>query len=48
MLPDYVNLGVEPTASLWIRNKRKNFGIKVSVKDNLDETIQWTKIKIDP
>ena len=48
MLPDYVNLGVESTASLWIRNKRKNFGIKVSVKDNLDETIQWTKIKTDP
>jgi len=48
MVPDYVNLGVESTASLWIRNKRKNFGIKVSVKDNLDETIQWTKIKTDP
>ena len=48
MLPDYVNLGVEPAASLWIRNKRENFGIKVSVKDNLDETIQWTKIKTDP
>ncbi len=48
MLPDYVNLGVESAASLWIRNKRENFGIKVSVKDNLDETIQWTKIKTDP
>jgi hypothetical protein len=48
ILPDYFNLKVEPAASLWIRNKRKNFGIKISVKDNFEETIQWTKIKLDP
>ena len=47
ILSDYFNPDFEPTASLWIRNKRKNFGIKISVQDNFDESIQWTKIKPD-
>jgi hypothetical protein len=46
-LPNYANPKFESTASQWIRNKRKNFGIKISVKDNFDKTIQWTKIKLD-
>lgn len=47
ILSDYINPNFEPTASQWIRNKRKNFGIKISVKDNSGKTIQWTKIKLD-
>jgi len=46
-LPGYVNTKFEPSASQWIRNKREEFGIKISVKDNFDKTIQWTNIKLD-
>jgi hypothetical protein len=47
ILPDYANPKFEQTASQWIRNKRKNFGIKISIKDNFGKTIQWKKIKLD-
>jgi len=45
---NYVTPKFEPTASQWIRNKKEKFGIKISVKDNSDKTIQWTKIKEPP
>jgi hypothetical protein len=48
VLADYVNPLVDPTASSWVRNKKKKFGIKISVKDYSDKTLQWTKIRIDP
>jgi len=47
VLPGYVNPKFEPSASQWIRNKRKKFGIKISVKDNFDKIVQWTNIKLD-
>jgi hypothetical protein len=47
MLPDYYNPEIDPEASTWDRNKKKSFGIKISVKDNFDETIKWAKRNID-
>ena len=47
MLPDYYNPEIGPEASTWDRNKQKSFGIKISVKDNFDETIKWAVRNID-
>jgi hypothetical protein len=47
MLPDYYNPEIGPEASTWDRNKQKSFGIRISVKDNFDETIKWAKRNID-
>jgi hypothetical protein len=47
MLPDYYNPELDSEASAWIRNKKKSFGIKISVKDNFDKTIKWVKRDID-
>ena len=45
MLPDYYNHEIDPEASTWDRERKEKFGIKISVKDNSDKTIKWTKIK---
>lgn len=47
MLPDYYNPEIGPEASTWDRNKQKSFGIRISVKDNFDETIKWAVRNID-
>ena len=47
MLPNYYNPEVGPEASTWDRNKQKSFGIRISVKDNFDETIKWAVRNID-
>ena len=47
MLPDYYNPEIGPEASTWDRNKKKSFGIRISVKDNFDETIKWAVRNID-
>jgi hypothetical protein len=47
MLPDYYNPEIGPEASTWDRNKKKSFGIRISVKDNFDETIKSVKRNID-
>jgi len=46
-LPDYYNPEIGPEASTWDRNKQKSFGIRISVKDNFDETIKWAVRNID-
>jgi hypothetical protein len=43
MLPDYYNSEIDPEASAWDRNKKKSFGIRISVKDYSDKTIKWAK-----
>lgn len=47
MLPNYYKPGIGPEASTWIRNKKKSFGIKISVKDNFDKIIKSAKRNID-
>jgi len=47
MLPDYYNPEIGPEASTWDRNKKKSFGIKISVKDNFDKTIKSVKRNVD-
>jgi hypothetical protein len=47
MLPDYYKPEIGPEASTWDRNKQKSFGIRISVKDNFDETIKWAVRNID-
>ena len=47
MLPDYYNPEIGPEASTWDRNKKKSFGIKISVKDNFDKIIKSAKRNID-
>ena len=47
MLPGYYNFEFESEASAWIRQKKKRFGLKISVKDNFDKTIKWAKRNID-
>jgi hypothetical protein len=47
MLPDYYNSEIDHEASIWDKNKKKSFGIKISVKDDFDETIKWAKRNID-
>ena len=32
MLADYYNSEVEPEAPIWLRQKKKNFGLRISVK----------------
>ena len=46
-LPDYYNPEIGPEASTWDRNTQKSFGIRISVKDNFDETIKWAVRNID-
>ena len=46
-LPDYYNPEIGPEASTWDRNKQKSFGIRISVKDNFDETIKSVKRNVD-
>ena len=45
-LSDYYNSDVDPEASIWTKNKKNSFGIKISVKNNSDKTIKWVKRKI--
>ncbi|MGB5884524.1 MAG: hypothetical protein WBG28_10530 [Desulfobulbales bacterium] len=47
MLSDYYNPVFESEAPTWIRQKKKSFGLKISVKDNFDKTIKWAKRYID-
>ena len=47
ILPNYYKPGIGPEASTWIRNKKKSFGIKISVKDNFDKIIKSAKRNID-
>ena len=47
MLPNYYNPEIGPEASTWDRNKKKSFGIKISVKDNFDKTIKSVKRNVD-
>ena len=47
MLSDYYNLEFESEAPAWIRQKKKSFGLKISVKDNFDKIIKWAKRNID-
>ena len=47
MLPDYYKPEIGPEASTWDRHKQKSFGIRISVKDNFDETIKWAVRNID-
>ena len=47
MLSDYYNPKVEPEAPTWLRQKKKSFGIEISVKDDFDKTIKWAKRNID-
>ena len=47
MLPDYYNPEIGPEASTWDRNKKKSFGIKISVMDNFDKIIKSVKRNID-
>ena len=47
MLPDYYNPDIDTEASTWGRNKKKSFGIKISVKDNFDKTIKSVKRNVD-
>ena len=47
MLSDYYNSAVEPEAPIWLRQKKKSFGIKISVKDYSDKTIKWAKRRIE-
>jgi len=47
MLPNYYKPGVGPEASTWISNKKKSFGIQISVKNNFDKTIKSAKRNID-
>ena len=42
-LSDYDN----PEAESWLKQKEKNFGIEITVKDNIGNTIKWVKRKID-
>ena len=42
-LSDYDN----PEAESWLKQKEKNFGIEITVKDNIGNTIKWAKRKID-
>ena len=48
MLPDYTNPSVDPEASVWIRNKKKSFGVKISVIDYFGQTVTSTEIKTIP
>jgi len=47
MLPDYYNPEIGPEASTWDRNKKKSFGIKISVMNNFDKIIKSVKRNID-
>ena len=47
MLSDFYNPRVEPEAPTWLIQKKKSFGIEISVKDNFGETIKWAKRNID-
>ena len=47
MLPNYYNPEIGPEASTWDRNKKKSFGIKISVMDNFDKIIKSVKRNID-
>ena len=42
-LSDYYN----PEAESWLKQKEKDFGIEITVKDSIDNTIKWAKRKID-
>jgi len=42
-LSDYYN----PEAESWLRQKEKDFGIEITVKDRMDNNIKWAKRKID-
>ena len=42
-LSDYYN----PEAESWLKQKEKIFGIEITVKDNIDNTLKWAKRKID-
>jgi len=47
MLRDYYNTKFEPDISGWIRQKKKGFGLQISVKDNSGKTIKWAKRHVD-
>lgn len=47
ILSDYYNPEVEPEAEARLRQKKENFGIKITVKDKIGDTIKWAKRKID-
>ena len=47
MLPNYYKPGIGPETSTWIRNKKKSFGIKISVMNNFDKIIKSVKRNID-
>ncbi|MFC1845090.1 hypothetical protein ACFLZ5_09925 [Thermodesulfobacteriota bacterium] len=47
MLSDYYNLEYEDEAPSWMRQKKNSFGLKISVKDNSDQTIKRAKRNVD-